>query len=457
MQLLPTIIIVSLLGFFILLMAVLLTWHVYGVQGRRKRLQSIVAHPSTPPRRFTLRSGRVIPISEAIETASTRPYSLDHPSPGSRLHFDYDEEKGFIPMPPAPAMSRNQGDVARLSDLPEQCQFLGRPPSAKNSTLRRDSRYKDTRSQFTFSSLKLDKDGSLTVPRPSLISIDRKRSRSRSHQLSNKKTLGSGIAEPSRNISIGLQLQTGRSIDPPSSPSSNLEAERMARDSHYLAHHFKIEHRTASPKVSSRIASGTSNGPLSLFTDVKYKSRAKYKDPSHNSCLSMTVSPASPKLSEPLSSQSQRASLQKLPFDFPSPPPTPQAVERMPSLNSSNEPRHIATTGHSRPSKLDYHLESPARDDQTVDRKFTRGLSLMSNDSVVTVASSDISSHYTVGNAELMNMYPSVADENATPPYARTLRSKYGQYPQGRRDKALPILPKSPLSQNPAAGRNHAV
>ena len=93
-----------------------------------------------------------------------------------------------------------------------------------------------------------------------------------------------------------------------------------------------------------------------------------------------------------------------------------------------------------------------------------RGPSVMSNRSGLTIASSEISSNWTIGKAELVNIYPSLADEEeeeedgegrwhmierSTPPYAKTLRSKYGQYPRGQRDKALPTLPKSPLSQYP--------
>ena len=95
-----------------------------------------------------------------------------------------------------------------------------------------------------------------------------------------------------------------------------------------------------------------------------------------------------------------------------------------------------------------------------------RGPSVMSNRSGLTIASSEISSNWTIGKAELVNIYPSLADEEeeeeeegvtesfrtsqrVTPPYAKTLKSKYGQYPKGQRDKALPTLPKSPLSQFP--------
>ena len=40
-----------------------------------------------------------------------------------------------------------------------------------------------------------------------------------------------------------------------------------------------------------------------------------------------------------------------------------------------------------------------------------RGVSVMSNRSVLTIASSEISSNWTIGNAKLVNIYPSVANK----------------------------------------------
>ena len=117
-------------------------------------------------------------------------------------------------------------------------------------------------------------------------------------------------------------------------------------------------------------------------------------------------------------------------------------------------------------SFLDHPTPTSHPTPSTPGHPLRRGPSVMSDRSQMTIASSEISSNWTIGKAELVNIYPSLADDDdlgtaessrnsvresdrRTPPYAKMLRSKFGQYPKGRRDKALPTLPKSPLSQFP--------
>ncbi|KAL8740452.1 MAG: hypothetical protein Q9190_006848 [Brigantiaea leucoxantha] len=78
-------------------------------------------------------------------------------------------------------------------------------------------------------------------------------------------------------------------------------------------------------------------------------------------------------------------------------------------------------------------------------------ISTRSSHSVQTFASSDLSSAWTFGNAQRVAIFPSVAPRalavgstNITP---LRPRSKYGRPVGKRRQKALPVLPKSPLSQ----------
>lgn len=159
--------------------------------------------------------------------------------------------------------------------------------------------------------------------------------------------------------------------------------------------------------------------------------------------------------------------------------------EKSSNLPTVQERRRIARTASKRPPSIEVdipHVErgslsffdstpTPPRSGHLLQR----GPSVMSNRSGFTIASSEISSNWTIGKAELVNIYPSVADENEeeyesvreslheqvrysqssrrTPPYAKMLRSKYGQYPKGMRDKALPTVPKSPLRHSMMSGR----
>lgn len=73
--------------------------------------------------------------------------------------------------------------------------------------------------------------------------------------------------------------------------------------------------------------------------------------------------------------------------------------------------------------------------------------SFMSNSSLATFASSDLSSTWTFGKAQPIAILPSVLSRAATAsPNARRPKSKYGRFSKPRREKDLPILPRSPLS-----------
>lgn len=155
------------------------------------------------------------------------------------------------------------------------------------------------------------------------------------------------------------------------------------------------------------------------------------------------------------------------------PPPTPGQLE------AELAPQMVARLD--RPPSLDVEIPNASTfsffsssnpSDPPHSNDLCRGPSVLSNRSGITIASSEISSNWTIGNAQLVNIYPSVGGDDGegsaavaaggslsispsipeeqrhTPPYAKTLRSKFGRYPRGRRDKALPTLPKSPLSMS---------
>ena len=139
-------------------------------------------------------------------------------------------------------------------------------------------------------------------------------------------------------------------------------------------------------------------------------------------------------------------------------------------VGSPNIEIDIPRTTHGSFSFLD-SIPSPPRSGTGL----RRGPSVMSNRSGFTIASSEISANWSIGKAELVNIYPSVADDedeyesirksmreslrqsvgprDKSPPYAKLLRSKYRQHPKspkrsGTKDKALPGLPRSPLRQS---------
>ena len=170
-------------------------------------------------------------------------------------------------------------------------------------------------------------------------------------------------------------------------------------------------------------------------------------------------------LSEELRQQERQGSIAQqrhtLPDSFRQANVRPSTAIRRPNSRvvSKRPPSIEIDIPHTERGSMSFFTSTPTPTRPMYDLR--RGPSVLSNRSGLTIASSEISSNWTIGKAELVNIYPSLADEDeevvesfrgsdrATPPYARMLRSKFGQYPRGKRDKALPTLPKSPLSQFP--------
>ena len=77
-----------------------------------------------------------------------------------------------------------------------------------------------------------------------------------------------------------------------------------------------------------------------------------------------------------------------------------------------------------------------------------RGASRMSNRSDTTYASSDIptATHWTFGNARALSIAPSVVPQALSMPPVQRPKSKYRRRVKNPRDKSLPVLPKSQLS-----------
>lgn len=67
MRLLPIIIVVSILGFFLIISFTAIGCHCWRTRARRKSL-SIASDDQKPPRQLTVRNGKVIPVSEIIST-----------------------------------------------------------------------------------------------------------------------------------------------------------------------------------------------------------------------------------------------------------------------------------------------------------------------------------------------------------------------------------------------------
>lgn len=477
MNLLPIIIIVSLLGFFIILTLILFTWQYLKTRVHKRRRTSEVHH--RPPRQLTLRSGQAIPKSEAQDTASTRdPVSLDLPSPRTNYIDTYEVDKRRLSEARPKIAARDLGHPPILADLEAQRHNSERarkgssePPPPRKQSLA------ETRAVSFPPNALIAREGSHTLPRPSLVTIEtrrpsatmslesqRRRSSGRSSSSKGKEPqIRRSSASKGQEITASLQkAHTGPSFlgsashDLPPSPiiySDSLQTTESRRASERRPSEQTLDSAT----VSSRVISDSTQRPPPLFSGESYhpsphvRFASQVEDVHRISFLSMTESASSSVASE------QMSPVPPVVHAFARPPskeqlvyyqqPPPEIVDLSPHMPISpaplrDTPPHLDTPEFGQTS----FFESTTSSEEF--KRLNRGVSMVSNRSILTIASSEISSNWTIGNAQVVNIYPSVARGRATPPYARRLRSKYGRYPKGQRDKALPVIPKSPLSQS---------
>ncbi|KAF6235264.1 hypothetical protein HO173_006458 [Letharia columbiana] len=515
MELLPIIIIVSLLGFFIILTAGLFTWqYLKAREQHKRRLDSETQE--RPTRHLTVRSGQVIPKSEAAETASTRdPASFDLIRPKATYTVKCEAERrktsdtwppkvsthrqdnpskatdieaqskdagrskvAAYTWPPKPA-ARSQKHPFGSIDLEGQTQDSGRSKIAESECFRRKEEMAKVHAKLSRPVPMTQRSGSLTLPRPALVTIESRRpSAAKSNDSQSRQTSKSKSSPQSRhpsssqNREIAESLQrayTGQSIfggearQLPVSPilwNSSLHTAESRR-----ASGRRSSGRSADGSiVSSRVISDSVQRPPPLFSTVDYSPHVTFApvqnishgddDVNRVSFLSMTDSASSSYTTEQVSPvlRAPPPSINELIQYETSPPVSSGLVSYMPDTPGfvRDTPPQLDTPDFGNMSFFDSTRSSDESSQLESPKKLQRGVSVMSNRSILTIASSEISSNWTIGNAQVVNIYPSVAQEKdrATPPYARRLRSKYGRFPRGRGDKALPGIPKSPLWQN---------
>ncbi|CAF9940085.1 hypothetical protein IMSHALPRED_001744 [Imshaugia aleurites] len=515
MDLLPIIIIVSLLGFFIVLTAGLFIWQYLKARNLQKQ-QHDSESQDRPTRHLTVRSGQVIPKSEAADTASTRdPASFDLPSPRATytVKCEAERRKTSDTWPPK-AMTHHRDKSSKATDIEVQSTHAGRskgaaytwPPKpaacdqkypfgmidleaqaqdgkrlrvAESEPFRRKEEIAKARAKLSRPIPMTQRSGSLTLPRPALVTIESRRpSAAKSHDSQSRRPSKSKSSSQSRHPSSSRNREITESLQkaytgplilggeahqlPPSPviPSSSHHTAESRRGSGRRFSGRSMDSST----VSSRVISDSIQRPPPLFSAVNYGPHVRFAPVQHvshedddfncASFLSMTDSASSSYSTEQVSPvmRAPPPSLSELARIETSPPTSSGLVSDTPNTPGfiRDTPPQLGTPDFGNISFFDSTNSSDESTQLESAKKLQRGVSVMSNRSILTIASSEISSNWTIGNAQLVNIYPSVAHEKerATPPYARRLRSKYGRYARGRGDKALPVIPKSPLWQN---------
>ena len=461
------------LGFFITLATILFTWQFLKARERRRKRRQSSGATHRPPRQLILRSGQVIPKSEAQDTASTRdPVSVDLPSPGLQPAPTYTVtcEAGARRKSQSGAKiaAHEHGQPPILADLEAQYQNVDRHEKTSSETPRGKEHLMITkaRAQSIPPGIGSDRKGSLTIPRPALVNIESRRP-SASKSIESKRsrsTASKGQDSQTRRSSKEISDSLKKAFsgpgtlgdDVPELPSMPVGAV-IRKSSTYAGDSNRTSERRISAKTfdsakaSSRAISEAIQKPSQLFSGVSYGPHVRFAQKedvnrisflsTSNSMSSITTSPQLSPISPTCPPLSSNLDLE--PYE---PPSTdilsPIIISTPPPLRDA--PPHLALPEFGESSFFD----SGSSSDNSRPAPPQRGVSVMSNRSVLTIASSEISTNWTIGNAQVVNIYPSVAQARSPPPYARTLRSKYGRYPRGRRDKALPVVPNSPLSKS---------
>lgn len=396
-----------------------------------------------------VQSGKVIPISEALQIGSTRDLStvrLSNPlmSKFSRggteqphravKSLDYRISSGSTDLEAQKDGTESwEANLKRLHDLEER---LRKSRSRVLSQISEAERRTSASSQKITASLKKAYKGTPAVE---------------TETVDIPPTLGSKPTEI-RTMVRKKQSNTQRRMSSHSSTenartdfTTNREPQRKRRE---LPNPSRIS--SFDPVAFAVSTNSIQLPPPVLSIDTRrLPSRSKRsKKPAPASFLSMSTSPASSEASKhavstaedillPLAENRHAQNISRFSTTSGDKPPRPKSrVVR----NQSND--IIASSSQMRDTSF---INSATA--STITTPNIQRVSMMSNNSIATFASSDISSTWTFGNAQPVTILPSVAPDAAPAlPDLERLKSKYGRY-SNVKEKALPVPPSSPLSR----------
>lgn len=470
MQLLPIIIVVSLLGLLLILSCILFTCYVRKRRTEWREGPEMIHDNHT--RQLTVRSGKVIPKSEAFPTPSTREVrSLDLSTVRSMRSVNSTKTKfsqdRFFHSPRTRSFDRRRSSAA--AD-PEAQNEAAETWEANVKDLRHlDLRLRDPRfvfhgegerkgsisSQKIAASLKKAYKGTQTLetetveipptigsePTEIRTLVRKRKSDSNLKRSSLVKVIAdesetgkvsptlrkqqSAIQQYSRNASSSFQgaahAASTKAIQPPPPALLPLVSRHSA-----AAHLTLPDSRTRTSFLSTSVSSTSSTHHP---PKIDASGRVPPPSPIETPTVKLIMQPANNhdgQLRSQLSTESQ--------------PSTHSRRMKPPDINTN-----ISDLGET------FFIDSATTSTPNANANGVQRDSFMSSSSLATFASSDLSSTWTFGNAQPIAILPSVLSRAATAaaaasPNARRPKSKYGRFSKPRREKDLPILPRSPLS-----------
>jgi len=452
MQLLPIIIVVSLLVFFIALMLVMLAWH-YTKSRKQRTSRHHRESTDRPTRQLTVRSGRVVPLSQALQKGDTDGFnSLDSSSlrSGGSTHTLNEKELQY----PAPLYISDRPHASVPVDLEAQ-------------------RYRQERQRISEKVLRTL--GESQPSSPKALAVPRKlRGTNEERQAS--------ITESLLKAYKGPPIPGTEPVELPAIPlSSPIFVRKLSHKGTSTSHQQK-----PSPPRTKEWRSNSTERPRTLANKtVTFQSpdRRRHSEGARKPSLPEEVQLPTPRF---LGDQdSFRKSVEEHEFRHPisffsnspsssivSQPMNPLKV----SPRTSSIQKHISHTTineHKIDQKQEKNKELPprrknrppdintripgARESWLIDssassktpKDIPRGPSVLSDRSDLTCASSEIptATHWTFGNARALSIAPSVVPQALSMPPVQRPRSKYRRRVRNPREKTLPVLPNPPLSQ----------
>lgn len=436
MQLLPIIIVVSLLGFFILLTLLALAIHcLRSHQSRRAMVTRIESR--RPTKQMTIQSGKVISINKSCETSTANFLSQDVESLRSETQTPSGEKELQIPRSVLLRQSGSSNHNAQRANY-EKRQVSEEALQELSQQLRLSSKSTDSRGMFA------QERASIAT------SLKKAYGGSTAHKIES-----TGLPEGSEiDIEhVSPSTKSRRVSSAPVNGRTSRISTRSFRDSIYNpkknSRSFKLElkdlnSRPSSWDLSFEALTRSVTRPISKLVAENDQLKAPEEsdeDPNRTSFFSNspTSSIASPPIT-PLRSISSPSPMGRGLFD------------RATDSRQSNRSSRLVDTFTELPLPLKQQssfIDSATtcksiRDTQDLQRVF----SVMSNDSALTFAASDISSTFSLGNALPMPIsHPSTVVRSSeipstplTPatPTALYLHRKSGD---DRRSKRFPVLP----------------
>ena len=454
------IIVVSLLGFLFVISCLLFAFHYRKVRARSK-LPQMAQDNQRATRQLTVRSGKVIPISEAVQTPSTRDFrsvDLSTTRSGNSIRSKFSQDR-ILQSPRATVKLYDRRRSSALVDLEAQNEAAERWDAKVQRLQNLNERLRDPRHSSNTRSREWDRRVSISSQTitASLKKAYKGPPAFETQAVEIPPTLGSRSTEIRTKVrKKKSDSDLGRHL-PVKTYKNGFEATR-----------FTPGHRRqqSGSQTSDRNTSGNLQGPA-------YDAPATAVQPPQSVFLNCHSPPAE----QPQPLDWTRSSFFSTSDSTASSAPLqqPETSEKVPGSSLADRQdshrgpqpavrddqlRHKSNiqSPHTKPHKIDTKV-SNVRDTSFIDSATSSTTtapnlppreSMLSSDSLATFASSDLSSTWTFGNAQPIAILPGISSRaRMTSPVATSQRprSKYGRFPKKRKDKELPVVPRSPLAR----------